>query len=153
MKDGLGNSCKDCRKAIDRARYNEKMKDPEWAEKERIRSREKYKRLSHRWKKPTSERTRERRIKYKEMYPEKYEAKNKTRKMESKIKGNHLHHWSYNKEHFKDVIELTRDQHIFIHRFMTYDQERLMYRDLDGELLDTKERHLEFLDWCLKNKN
>jgi len=28
---------------------------------------------------------------------------------------------------------------------MAYDQERMQYRGLDGLLLDTKERHLEYL--------
>jgi hypothetical protein len=66
--------------------------------------------------------------------------------MKPQIKGNHLHHWSYNEIHFKDVIELDIDTHNFLHRYMTYDQPSKMYRRKDtGELLDTKEKHLNFL--------
>ena len=61
------------------------------------------------------------------------------------VKENHLHHWSYNKEHWKDCIELSEKEHNLAHRYMIYDQERMMYRDLDGILLDTKEAHLEYL--------
>jgi len=39
------------------------------------------------------------------------------------------------------------------HRFLVYDQERMMYRRYDtNELLDTKEIHLEFITDCIKNK-
>ena len=33
---------------------------------------------------------------------------------------------------------------IIYHRFIMYDQERMMYRKLNGELLDTREKHLEY---------
>lgn len=56
------------------------------------------------------------------------------------------HHWSYNKEHAKDVIFLSKADHYKAHRFIIYDQERMMYRRCDTlELLDTKESHLEFI--------
>ena len=64
--------------------------------------------------------------------------------MKAKTHGNNLHHWSYNDEHFKDVIELNVKDHAMVHRHIIYDQERMMYRDLDGVLLDTRERHIEY---------
>jgi len=61
------------------------------------------------------------------------------------------HHWSYNIEHAKDVIFLGSANHSYLHRFLIYDQERFMFRCvvsagdyIKGELLDTKERHIEY---------
>ena len=56
-----------------------------------------------------------------------------------------IHHWSYNEEHYKDVIHLTKKEHSKAHRFIIYDQERMMYRNLEGILLETKERHLKYI--------
>jgi hypothetical protein len=70
--------------------------------------------------------------------------------MKPLIKGNQLHHWSYNKEHYKDVIELTPKEHHKAHRFIVYDQERMMYRTFDKNLLlDTRERHETFIKNCI----
>ena len=60
-------------------------------------------------------------------------------------RGNHLHHWNYNITFAKDVIELEPKQHATIHRFIRYDQETFMYRDLENNLLDTKEKHLDYI--------
>ena len=138
--DGHLNKCKDCTKKDVDKRDKELRKNPEYIEKEKQRAREKYYRLEYRGKnKPTYEQSRARQLKYREMYPEKYKAKSKTSKMKAKIKGNHLHHWSYNEEHFKDVIELSVAGHNQVHRFTIYDQERKMYRVAsDGLLLDTR---------------
>ena len=39
------------------------------------------------------------------------------------------------------------------HRFIVYDQERMMYRRYDtNELLDTKEKHESFILFCIENK-
>lgn len=84
--------------------------------------------------------------KYNKKYPEKIKAKIKAqRNIDIKTKGNHRHHWSYNEEHYLDVIELSEKDHNTAHRFMIYDQERRMYRTLKGELLDTKEGHLLYI--------
>jgi hypothetical protein len=57
----------------------------------------------------------------------------------------HNHHWSYNEEHQIDVIDLSQKDHFKAHRFIIYDQERMMYRNLEGVLLDTKEKHLKYI--------
>lgn len=72
-------------------------------------------------------------------------------KIKGKKEGFELHHWSYNKEHAKDVIELSVADHYFIHRYIIYDQERMMYRTRDGILIDTKEKHVEHFNY-LKTK-
>ena len=67
-------------------------------------------------------------------------------------KGNQLHHWSYKPEHAKDVIELSVKEHSKIHRYMVYDQEQMMYRRVDNNvLLDTREAHIAYYE-SLKKK-
>lgn len=72
--------------------------------------------------------------------------------MKPQTEGNELHHWSYNQEHYKDVIELVVLDHKKAHRYMVYDPERKMYRRADNNiLLDTRESHIEFIN-SLKEK-
>jgi hypothetical protein len=88
---------------------------------------------------------------YKDKYPEKFIARNLSQKIKSTL--GHKHHWSYNIEHAKDVIDMTIQNHSKAHRFIIYDQERMMYRRYDtNELLDTRESHLDFITFCIKNK-
>lgn len=147
--------CKVCTKRRVRAREQLLKQNPEWVLKEKERHRKKYHRLYNDGRhKPTKEKQLYTQRKYRAKYPEKDKAKGIIHhlKMKPKITGNELHHWSYNKEHYKDVIELSKGDHSKLHRFMVYDQERMMYRTLDGILLDTKERHLEYFE-SIKNKD
>lgn len=141
MSDGLLNVCKLCVKKRVSERYKDKIKDPSFLESERERQRDKYHRLYNDGRhNPSHEKKKEIIKRYKEKYPEKIEAKNKTSHMRAKEKGHELHHWSYNKEHLKDVIELSVSDHNTIHRFLDYDQDKKMYRRTDnGVLLDTRE--------------
>ena len=43
-------------------------------------------------------------------------------------------------EMYCKIFRLSNDNHAKVHRYMTYDQERCMYRKLNGELIDTKEK-------------
>lgn len=151
MPDGTINKCKDCCKKQAKERESVLRKNPDWVDKERIRGREKYNRLGHLYDKPSKECKKKTINTYKEKYPEKQKAKNASARLIRK-EGCQLHHWSYNEEHYKDVISLSIKEHAFIHRYMIYDQERMMYRTQDGILLDTKESHISHYQEMLKIK-
>lgn len=144
MSDGHLNVCKTCVKSrVDKREKILRADNPDWVEQEKSRHREKYHRLEYKDKhKPTQEKKREIIKKYKEKYPEKQSAKNATQTLSREF-GGELHHWSYNQEHWKDCIELTTEQHNLLHRFLFYDEKSFYYRDGEGKLLDTKEKHLK----------
>jgi hypothetical protein len=145
MADGHLNKCKDCTKKQTKERHEFLGLGEEWKEKEKTRHREKYHRLGYKEKhKPTPEAKKQIMTRYKERYPEKEKAKNAMGKV-PKTEGRHLHHWSYNEEHYTDTIEISMKDHFFLHRHIIYDQERMMYRRIDTmELLDTKEEHEKY---------
>ena len=138
--------CKDCVKKASRLRDEKLKSTPEGLEKERQRHREKYHRLGYKdIHKPTPERKKEIIKKYKEKYPEKQMAKNLSQSLTKINKENELHHWSYNEKDAKDCIELSVSDHNLLHRFLAYDQSTFYYKDLEGNLLDTKEKHEKFI--------
>lgn len=146
MSDGHLNKCKDCTKKDTKEREAILINDPVWRENEKERARERYYRLGYNEKyKPSYEKKKETINRYKEKYPEKNKAKNNSQRLPC-TRGNHLHHWSYNEEHWKDCIELNVADHALLHRYIKYDQERYMYRNLDGVLLDTKQSHIDLLE-------
>ena len=152
MGDGHLNKCKECTKNDVKTDYGKNIQNHEWHEKERARGREKYHRLG--CKKPSSISKSITQLNYKTLYPEKYKAKNSSQRLVLDFIGAERHHWSYNEEHYKDVISLTKKDHMKAHRFIIYDQERMMYRRYDtNELLDTKESHLSFIRFCIETKN
>ena len=145
MGDGHLNKCKDCTKSDSKKRINALSSNADWIESEKKRGREKHFRLGYKSKsKPETQQ------RYREKYPEKYKAKGASQHLPVLVKGNHLHHWSYNQEHYRDVIEINPRHHFKAHRFIVYDQERMMYRRFDNNtLLDTKEIHEEFIKYCI----
>jgi len=149
---GSQGDCKTCTKKRVRLREEKLKLNPDWVQKEKTRSREKYHRLGYKDKhKPSTEAKREIMKRYKDKYPEKIKAASYADSLPNKLGNNH--HWSYNKEHWKDIIDVTPKNHMKAHRFLIYDQERMMYRRIDNnELLDTKEKHIEWIEWCLANK-
>jgi len=140
MGDGHLNKCIECTKTDTKRRFDEKIKDPLFVEKERTRGRNKY----HKYKyKGDSKLGNE---KYRIRYPEKYAAKCASKRIKLEFEGAEKHHWSYNQEHRNDIIQLSVKDHKKGHRFLIYDQERMMYRTTDNVLLDTKEAHLEYIN-------
>lgn len=154
MGDGHLNKCKDCTKKDAAIREKKLRENPEWVEKEKERSREKYHRLGYKEKyKPSSECKKIRNDNYKRNYPEKVKAQSLSQHIKPSIKGNQMHHWSYQEAFAKDLIELSVKEHKKAHRYIIYDQEHFMYRRIDTmELLDTKEKHLEYITYCINTK-
>lgn len=146
MADGYLSKCKSCSKKSVNERIDTLKQNPDWVESEKKRHRDKYHRLQYKTKKPTAEKKKEIMTRYKEKFPEKEAARKNSSNLKPINSENHLHHWSYNDIHFKDVIELSESDHNLLHRFMVYDQERKMYRTLKGILLDTKQAHIDYFN-------
>lgn len=151
MSDGHLNKCKICTKKNSIDNFNIKKNDIIWLEKERERHRDKYHRLDYKDKhKPTKESKKLITIRYKNKYPEKI---NCNKKMKVKpIKGFNLHHWNYNIGYENDIFILSILEHNKVHRFITYDNTLFVYRKKEnGELLDTRQKHKEYIDIILNN--
>lgn len=147
---GVGNRCKDCVKRQSAERLAILISTPEGVKKERARHREKYHRLGYKEAhKPSPEKKKEIMERYKAKYPEKVSAASKTSKMKPTVLGNELHHWSYNLEHQKDVIEISTKDHNTIHRYIKYDQPLKLYRTRKGTLLDSRELHEKYIGLVL----
>jgi hypothetical protein len=150
MADGHLGKCKDCTKKDTSEDYVKKSTDSDFMDGERKRGRDKYRRLYI----GTGKAKPENNERWVNRFPEKKKAVLKSYMLEKPFDGAEKHHWSYNEEHFKDVIWLIKKDHMKGHRFIVYDQERKMYRRIDtNELLDTKERHEKYIRYCIKNKD
>lgn len=147
MGDGHLNKCIECTKNDVRVRAAELSLNDDWVNMERKRGREKYRRLYVGLGKtnPTSQNN------WVNKFPEKKAAYSRSQYLAPPFIGAHGHHWSYNEEHYKDVIWLTRREHGKAHRFLEYSQEHRMYRiKHTGELLDTKEKHTFYIKYCIE---
>ena len=151
MYDGHLNKCVVCtKKDVKKRELLLKEQDLNgWIKKERKRGREKY----HRLYVGTGKANRESVLRHNKKYPEKKKANSMSGHLKPPSIGLEKHHWSYNEEHYKDVLWLTKKQHNKAHRFIVYDQERFMYRRYDNNvLLDTKEKHEEFILKCINEE-
>jgi hypothetical protein len=146
MLDGYLNKCKDCTKKDVKNRYDILINDESFIKKERKRGRDKF----HRLYAGTSKHNEKANNNWANKFPEKVVAASKSGSLKKPYYDAEKHHWSYNKEHYKDVIWISKKQHMKAHRFIIYDQERMMYRTFDTNiLLDTKEKHSDFIFKCI----
>lgn len=150
MGDGHLNKCKDCTRKDTAENTARKMQDPEWVENEAERHRKKAKRQYHEWiNEPWfQEKIRKDKKRYAKKYPEKTKAKQLSQRV-SCPKGLHKHHWSYQVENAKDIICIDPKSHSYIHRFLNYVPALMCYETKDGILLDTKEKHLDYISSLL----
>lgn len=146
-KDGYSNKCIDCSKSYAKSNYSVKIKNSNFLNKERVRGRIKGRNRINQKQYPES------RKKWIDKFPEKRNAHVKAQHLERPFENAHGHHWSYNEADLKSVIWLSSKEHFKAHRFIYYDQERMMYRRCDNNLLlNTKHSHQEYIDDCIKNK-
>lgn len=146
MADGYVNKCKECNKKDVKGNYTVNKEKEGYIENERKRGRQKY----HRLYVGTSKAKPKNNERWAEKYPEKIKCASLSSSLKKPFEGAEKHHWSYNIEHAKDVIWLSKKHHMKAHRFIVYDQERFMYRRFDTNvLLDTKEAHRDFIQICI----
>jgi len=135
MKDGRLNKCKDCTKKQEIERNREKSKNPEWVQKERQRSREKYHRLNY---KDVQKSSRGKR-------PWTEDKRGVRRYASTRIELNkmyELHHWNYKKKY--SVFYIHRNFHKRVHQLLEFDEKSLCYK-FNGRLLNTARKHHLFL--------
>jgi hypothetical protein len=137
MGDGHLNKCKTCTKSDSVKRHHEKNKDPKWVQSERERSKEKYHRLNYIDKQKEWDKNK----------PWKTSSKYKNLHKKFKImKGCEIHHWNYNDEYLEDFFILTTKTHRNWHRFITLDLDKLIFIGKDGEILDTRQKHEDYIN-------
>lgn len=147
-----GNYRRDCKECVEnkrKARLKKNREDPEWVyayrDKETLRMQNKNATPYKKSRKTDNKN-------YNEKWPEKKAAHKAISKMRCSIIGYEMHHWSYNKEHHKDVIELSKKNHNLIHRYMSYDPDYMMYTTRTGVLLCTKNMHQEYINRIIEAK-
>jgi len=150
MLDGHLNKCIECTKKDVTERYVHKAQNNEWLEGERKRGRDKYHRLNYRDVKIAASVKKVIISAYRKKYPEKQLARNRSQRLDRPFERANAHHWSYNKDHYADVIWLNYSDHAKAHRFIQYDPITFMYKRKDnGELLSNRTDHNTFINYCI----
>jgi len=138
-KDGYFHICRKCDSEYQKKYRDRKSDDPIWCEKERQRTKQVY--YKYQYAKKYKD--------YMSRFPEKLAAKNHS--IHIKVEeGCVKHHWSYCNEHWKDIIPLIIADHKTAHKYLIYDQERMMFRTTDMVLLDSKDSHIEYINKYIK---
>lgn len=128
MGDGHLNKCKDCARKDVQENMARKSADLDWRRKERVRGREKYRRLG-----------------YSALPKHHRETRGVSKYFKAKgiyTIGCECHHWNYN--FLYDVIVLPIGIHRKLHNLLKYDEESKCFFH-DGELLTTKQQHIDLI--------
>lgn len=90
--------------------------------------------------------------KYAQKNNEKIIAHRLSKNLPPPFDGAQRHHWSYRREHAKDIFWLSIKDHGSVHTYLLYDKDSMCYYRLDtGQLLDTKEKHEKLIKQVLTN--
>jgi hypothetical protein len=136
MADGHLNKCKSCTKKDSGDRFNRLREDPKFINSERIRHREKYHRLGYK----------EKQKEWDADKPWKNYSQYKGLSKKFKVPKNYeLHHWNYSKEMIEDVFLMKRIEHRKAHQLLTLDFETRLFRDDQNQLLNSKQKHYNYL--------
>jgi hemerythrin len=134
-KDGYLGKCKICTKLDSKIISQKLVSTTEGLEKERQRHREKYIRLNYKEKQKVWNEKRP--------YSKSCLYKNLSKKLKTE-KGIELHHWNYSEKYIEDVFFLKIKEHRQAHKYLIK-TEKNIFSDLNGNLLDTREKHLNYL--------
>ena len=134
MGDGHLGKCKECTKNDSEKRERVLRKSPEWCEKERVRSKERYYRLNYR----------ERQYELNKLKVYKTTEYKQQHKNLHLKKNENAHHWNYRL--MEDVIIMDKKFHRFIHRYLILDELTLCFKTIEGTLLNTKTAHENYLE-------
>lgn len=87
--------------------------------------------------------------KYKQLNKEKGLARQEVNnKIKEKLeKGIERHHWCYRRDFWLDIICIEKTKHRRLHRYLVYVKDLMIYKTIWGEMLDTKEKHLAFIEY------
>ena len=138
MLDGHLNICIDCKKRHARDRYKIMSKSESWMESERVRHRDKYKRLGYVVNDFKS---------MSEINKIECNTSRDLRALGIDTNGKEAHHWNYNKP--KSVFLLSRKAHHRIHRYMSVNRDNKFCYTHDGIKLETEEQAKEYFEKIL----
>lgn len=149
---GIQGECKECTKKRVKFREQKLRLNPDWVEKERIRSIEKYHRLNYKDKQKLWDKNKP--------WKKTYIYKNLSRKFKTP-NGFELHHWNYNTEFLEDIVLMNIKDHRRLHTQLILNLETRLFSTKQLFELETKEKHLNFikflglhyLEYERKNKN
>lgn len=139
MKDGRLNKCKECTKKDVHIQYSILSKDEKYMDKQRLRGREKFKRLGY------ANRSFK---KVRSICPLEANISRRLRNRGYDTKNKEAHHWNYNLPY--SVILLSRKAHRCIHRNITVNYSDKYCYTKSGDIIDTEEKAVSIFCSILK---